>query len=57
VNKVRRKYDMLCPDCNGELVFIINWRMDDKRERIPICNKCGKAYRDPKLGWEIEEEE
>ena len=48
---------MLCPDCNGELVFIINWRMDDKRERIPICNKCGKAYRDPKLGWEIEEEE
>ena len=48
--------EILCPDCNEKLEFIINSRMDEKLERIPICDKCERAYRDPELGWKIEED-
>lgn len=43
----------ICPDCKASLEFIINSRMDFKTEKIPVCNKCNTAHRDPKLGWEI----
>ena len=46
---------MLCPKCNEELVFIINSRMDFRLERIPTCDKCKTGFRNPELGWKIEE--
>jgi len=45
--------DNKCPQCKSILKFISNNRMDFRIEIIPICDNCGKAFRDPKLGWKI----
>jgi len=52
--KIMEKYK--CPTCQEDLHFIYNSRMDEQAERIPICQKCKTAYRDPELGWKIMEE-
>ena len=47
---------ILCPDDGTLLKFIYNTRMDEKVEKIGICQTCGKAWREPSLGWEIIDE-
>lgn len=44
---------LLCPKCGGKIAFILNQRMDDKYERLPVCHGCRKAFRDATLGWVI----
>lgn len=48
--------DFVCPDDGGKLKFILNSRMDETQELIPVCEQCKKAFRDKSLGWLIMEE-
>ncbi len=42
-----------CPDCKGLMNFILNERMDEQVEEIPVCPVCKKAWREADLGWHI----
>jgi RNase P subunit RPR2 len=37
----------ICPKCGSILEVIINLKMDDTTERIPVCKKCNMAFRVP----------